>query len=59
MVIDMQLTNKTYLLHVVPYKGIQDSGFHTTDSGIHVLDSSPSQWNLDFGFQSLVGFRNL
>ena len=59
MVIDMQPTDKTSLSHVVPYKEIQDSGFHATDSGIHVLDSSLSQWNLDFGFQSLVGFRNL
>ena len=28
------------------------------DCGFQVLDSSPFQWNLDSGFQSLVGFRN-
>ena len=44
-------------------KGIQDSlhavdsGFHAVDSGIQVLNSSLCQWNLDCGFQSLVGFR--
>ena len=27
------------------------------DSGFQVLDSSLGQWNLDSGFQSLVGFR--
>ena len=32
MVIDMQPTDKTSLLHVVSHKGIQDSGFHVLDS---------------------------
>ena len=31
--------------------------FHAVDSGFQVLDSSLCQWNLDSGFQSLVGFR--
>ena len=35
---------------------ILDSGFHAVDSGLHVLDSSLFQWNLNFGFQMLVGF---
>ena len=29
------------------------------DSGFKVLDSSLSEWNLDSGFQSLVGFQIL
>ena len=29
------------------------------DSGFQVLDSSLSEWNLDSGFQSLVGFQIL
>ena len=33
------------------------SGFHLMDSGSQVLYSSLYQWNLDPGFQSLVGFR--
>ena len=33
-----------------------DSGFHAVDSGLHVLDSSLFHWNLNFGFQTLVGF---
>ena len=33
------------------------SGFHLMDSGSQVLYSSLCQWNLDPGFQSLVGFR--
>ena len=32
-----------------------DSGSHAVDSRFHVLDSSLFQWNLDSGFQSLVG----
>ena len=41
--------------------GIQDSrlgfsGSRSMDSGLSVLDSSLCQWNLDSGFQSLVGF---
>ena len=36
-----------------------DSEFHAMDSVFQVLaiDSSLYQWNLDFGFQSLVRFR--
>ena len=34
-----------------------DSGFQTVNSGFQVLDSSLCQWNLDYEFQSLVGFR--
>ena len=45
----------------VPCKGIQVSlVFWIPPSWIsrfQVLDSSLCQWNLDFGFQSLVGFR--
>ena len=45
----------------VPCKGIQDSLVFWIPpswiSGFQVLDSSLCQWNLDFGFQSLVGFR--
>ena len=29
------------------------------DSGFQVLDFGPSEWDLDSGFQSLVGFRIL
>ena len=38
-------------------KIVLDSGFHVVDSRFQVLDSSLCQWNLDSGFQSLVGFR--
>ena len=40
-------------------KTVLDSEFHAVDSGFQVLaiDSSLYQWNLDFGFQSLVRFR--
>jgi len=39
-------------------KVIQDClGLHAVDSGFHGLDSSICQWTLDFGFQSIVGFR--
>ena len=39
-------------------EGIQDClGLHAVDSGFHGLDSSICQWTLDFGFQSIVGFR--
>ena len=43
--------------HVMESRTVLDSGFHTVDSGFQVLDSSLCQWNLDSGFQSLVGFR--
>ena len=38
-------------------KRVLDSGFHAVDSGFQALDSSLCQWNLDSGFQSLVGLR--
>ena len=38
---------------------VWDSGFHVTDSGLQVLDSSLCQWNLDSQFKLLVGFRIL
>ena len=34
-----------------------DSEIHAEDSGFQVLDSRIFQWNLNAGFQSLVGFR--
>ena len=43
--------------HVRESKTSWDAGFHAVDSGFQVLDSSLCQWNLDSGFQSLVGFR--
>jgi len=43
--------------HVREFKAVLDSGFHTLDSVFQVLDSSLFQWNLDSGFQSLVGIR--
>ena len=36
-------------------KIVLDSGFHVTDSGLQVLDSSLCQWNLDSQFQLLAG----
>ena len=46
---------------ITPYKEIQDSlGFWIPRCGFRipeVLDSSFCQWNLNSGFQSLVGFR--
>ena len=44
-------------LHVRESRAVLDSGIHAEDSGFQVLDSRICQWNLDFGFQSLVGFR--
>ena len=43
--------------HVREFKAVLDSGFHTLGSGFQVLGSSLFQWNLDSGFQSLVGIR--
>ena len=43
--------------HVTESKTVLDSGFRTVEFGFQVLDSSLCQWNLDSGFQSLVGFR--
>ena len=40
-----------------PHVGESKTGFHSMDSGFQVLNSSLCQWNLDPGFQSLVGFR--
>ena len=53
------------LYRIASCNGIQDSlGFWIPHSGVRipgtgfqVLDSSLCQWNLDSGFQSLVGFR--
>ena len=50
-------STKTLSPHVRESKTSWDSGFHAVDSGFQVLDSSLGQWNLDSGFQSLVGFR--
>ena len=33
---------------------VLNSGFHAVDSRFQELDSSPCQWNLDSGFQSLM-----
>ena len=45
--------------HVRKSKTVLGSEFHAVDSGFQILaiDSSLYQWNLDFGFQSLVRFR--
>ena len=44
--------------HARKYKTLLDSGFHAMDFRIPVLDPSLFlNWNLDFGFQSFVGFR--
>ena len=45
------------LTHKRESRTVLDCGLHTVDSGFQVLDSSICQWNLDSGFQSLVGFR--
>ena len=45
--------------HVRQPKIVWDSGFHVTDSGSQVLDSSLCQWNLASKFQLLVGVRIL
>ena len=47
----MLITTKIVFLSV-------DSGFHAADSGFQALDFSLFQWNLDCGYQSLVGFQN-
>ena len=44
--------------HLREPKTVLDPGFHATDLGFQVLDSSLCQWNVDAGLQSLVGFRN-
>ena len=36
---------------------VLDYGFLAVDFGFQVLDSNLFLWNLDSGFQSLVGFR--
>ena len=38
-------------------KKVLNSGFHALDSGFQVLSFSLCEWNLDSGFQSLVGIR--
>ena len=40
-------------------KTVLDSGFEAWNSIFQELDSSLCRWNLDSGFQSLVGFRIL
>ena len=47
----------SHSLHVRESRAVLDSGIHAEDSGFQVLDSRICQWNLDSGFQSLVGFR--
>ena len=44
-------------MHVRKCKTVLVSGFHAVDFRIPVRDSSFFYWNLDFGFQSFVGFR--
>ena len=41
--------------HVKESKTVLDSRFHAMDSGFQVLVSSLCKWNLESGFQSLVG----
>ena len=48
----------TVSTHLRESKTVSESEFHTVDSGFLVLDSGFCQWNLDSGFQSLVGFWN-
>ena len=43
--------------HVRESRAVLNSEIHAEDSGFQVLDSPICQWNLDSGFQSLVGFR--
>ena len=43
--------------HVRESRTVLDSGSHAVDSEFQLLDSSRCQWNLDSGFQSLVGFQ--
>ena len=43
--------------HLRGSKTVLDSRFHSVDSGFQVLDLGLCQWNLDSGFQSLMGFR--
>ena len=49
-------SSKKLLPHIRESRTVLDSGFHAVDSGFQVLDSSLCQWNVDSGFQSLVGF---
>ena len=41
--------------HVRESRAVLNSEIHAEDSGFQVLDSPICQWNLDSGFQSLVG----
>ena len=43
--------------HARKSKTVLNSGLHAVDSGFQVLNSSLCWWNLDSGFQSLVGFQ--
>ena len=46
-----------YSPHVRKSKTVLDSAFLAVDSGFQLLDSSLFLWNMDSGFQSLVGLR--
>ena len=41
--------------HVRESKTVLDSGFHAVDFGFQLLNSGFCKWNLNSGFQSLVG----
>ena len=43
--------------HARKSKTVLNSGLHAVGSGFQVLNSSLCWWNLDSGFQSLVGFQ--
>ena len=45
--------------HASESSTVLDSGFEALNSIFQELDSSLCRWNLDSGFQSLVGFRIL
>ena len=57
----MPVQEEYFYSMVSPSKEIQDSldeifGFHAVNLRLQVLDWILCQWNLDFGFHSLVGF---
>ena len=55
--LNFRLRNEAQTPFVRESKTVLDSGFQAVDSGFQVLDFSFCHWNLDCGFQSLVGFR--